>query len=112
MELWDVGIAPLLQLAQERITRADELHTGRIDVDHAWGIPPSPDPEGLTPGIVGGRAPVVFHTIANAGAIDRDHVALILDRARAGEHIPVRTSSLWPVRYQKCRVHVGRYGAK
>src|SRR4051794_35556682 len=112
MELRDVGVAPQLQLAQERITRTHELHTGWIDVYDARGVPAATDSKGFSPRIVGDRTAIVFHTIADARTIHRDQVALVLDRARAREDVPMPASPLRPVRDQKRGVHLRRNGAE
>src|SRR5206468_10481888 len=68
--------------------------------------------EPFTPGIVRGRAAIVREAARVAESIYSDHVALILDRARRQERIPVWPTTGGPVRDDQHRIHVRRHGAE
>ena len=101
-----------LELAQKRIARAHQLNSRRIDVDHPWCVDAAADAKRLAPRIVSDRSTVVLDAVADTRAVHGDDITLILDRARARQHVPVGTPTFRPVRDEENRVDVGRHGAK
>ena len=94
------------ELTEEGIPRAHQLDTSGVNVNDPRRVTATTDAERLTPRVVGHRAAIVLHTVTNAGAIDGDNVALILDRASARQDVPVHAAPLRPVRNQQRRVDV------
>src|SRR3954467_409278 len=112
MILRNVRVARQLQLAQERIARTDQLHTGRIDVDDTRGVAPAADPERLAPWIVRHRAAVLLHAVADPRPVPRPKIALVLDRGGASQNAPVPPPALRPVCDEERGIDVRRDGAK
>src|SRR5436190_17705422 len=110
MKLRHLRLASSLQFPEERVTRAHQLNPSWINVDYPGRVSAAADAEGLTPRIVCHRSAIVFHTVADSDPIDGDHIALVLDRPRPREDVPVRAPPLGPIRDQQCGIDLRRNG--